>query len=59
MEGAQETDRAHVPFERAQVVRHAVQREQPRHRQQAPENGQRRNRHSQFHERVHGGDLVG
>jgi len=59
MEGPQETDRAHVPFERAQVVRDAVQRQQPRHGQQTAENGQRRNRHTQLHERVHRGDIVG
>lgn len=59
MESAQETDCADVPLERTQVFRDAVQRQQPRYRQQVAENERRRNRHSPFHERVHCGDSVG
>lgn len=46
MEGPQEIDRPDVPFERAQVIRGTVQCEQPRNRQQTPENGQQRFRYS-------------
>lgn len=59
MEGTQEIDRADVPSERSQVFRDLVQRQQPRHRLQAPENGPDRIRHSRFHERVYGGNFVG
>lgn len=59
MEGTQEIDRTDFPLERAQVFRASFQRQQPRHRRQAPENGLGRIRHSRFHERVHGGDSVG